>query len=292
MIVDYSFGRPSASALLAANVDKAMRYLSWPQNGAQAKVLTDSERAYLLNNRIDIGLAWEYDSQDALGGYGGGVDNGKEALRQARALGYPANATIYFAYDFDVNDAQKPICLNYAKGVKVGLNGYYRAGGYGGYWIIRYLFDNDGINDGWQTYAWSSAVSGVNPGPKATVVNLRGFNYWFDVRANLRQVQNGVQLGGYEVDENTSVGPLYTWLHPYFPVLPSSKRNDFDMLLGKVTNDPACYVGNGIESRHVLTMPALTALAKLTGDIDVAGHLHVPEYADLASLQDVLGKIQ
>ena len=56
-----------------------------------------------------------------------------------------------------------------------------RTGAYGGYWVIKRLFDAHKIAWGWQTYAWS------------------GGNW--DSRAQLRQIQNGIDNGNEDKDE-------------------------------------------------------------------------------------------
>ena len=55
-----------------------------------------------------------------------------------------------------------------------------RTGAYGGYHVIKELFDNGKITWGWQTYAWSNGL--------------------WDKRAQLRQVLNGIDGGDVDKD--------------------------------------------------------------------------------------------
>lgn len=187
---DYAWSHPSIAASKAAGITFVSRYLSYLPNG---KVITHAEASSLLNAGIDVLLNWECDAKDALRGAAGGTADGKEANRQARALGYPAGAELISSMDWDVTPAQKPTCLAYARAFAAQIPSY-RYDVYGGYWIVKYLFDNHAIFNAWQAYAWSGGL--------------------WDPRATLRQTRNGVTIGGASVDLDVMYGQAHTWLHP------------------------------------------------------------------------------
>ncbi|MEU8331549.1 glycoside hydrolase domain-containing protein [Micromonospora sp. NPDC048839] len=176
--VDYSWGRPSISALQAGGYTFACRYLSDSTTG---KNLTRSEADALIAGGIDIVSNWEYTASEALQGYAKGVENATKAHSQALACGMPAGRPIYLSVDFDASASQQPVINAYFDGAASVL-GRARVGAYGGYYVIKRLFDAGKIRWGWQTYAWSSGQ--------------------WDSRAQLRQVENGVSIGGADCDRN------------------------------------------------------------------------------------------
>ncbi|NUT23546.1 MAG: DUF1906 domain-containing protein, partial [Hamadaea sp.] len=176
--IDYSWGRPDPSAIVAAGYSFVCRYVSWSTSG---KNLTRTEAEALRAAGLDIVTNWEYSANEALNGYSAGVANAKEAHRQAIACGMPANRPIYFSVDFDATEAQQSAINSYFDGVASVL-GRSRTGAYGGYYVIDRLFDAGKITWGWQTYAWSGGS--------------------WDSRAQLRQVQNGITVDGADCDRN------------------------------------------------------------------------------------------
>ncbi|GAB3943046.1 hypothetical protein GCM10027614_31110 [Micromonospora vulcania] len=107
------------------------------------------------------------------------MENATKAQSQALACGMPAGKPIYFSVDFDASASQQTVINAYFDGVASVL-GRARVGAYGGYYVIKRLFDAGKIRWGWQTYAWSSGQ--------------------WDSRAQLRQVKNGVTIGGADCD--------------------------------------------------------------------------------------------
>ena len=176
--IDYSWGRPRPSAVVAAGYTFVCRYVSWSTTG---KNLTRPEADALRAAGLDIVTNWEYTAAEALDGYSAGVSNAREANRQALACGMPSTRPIYFSVDFDASAAQQPTINAYFDGIASVL-GRNRTGAYGGYYVIDRLFDAGKISWGWQTYAWS------------------GGNW--DTRAELRQVLNGITVDGADCDRN------------------------------------------------------------------------------------------
>lgn len=182
--IDYAWGRPSIQSIRGAGADFACRYFSWLPNG---KCLTRDEADNLRGNGVDVVSNWEYFgdwAHDYSGGFSHGQIHAREAAKQHVDCGGPADRPIYFSVDWDVTEAQRATVADYYRGV-ASVIGPQRTGAYGGYWIIKYLFDVGVIRWGWQTYAWS------------------GGNW--DGRAQLRQVKNGVSIGGVDCDLNDAM---------------------------------------------------------------------------------------
>lgn len=174
--VDYSWSRPSPQTLFNSGYTFAARYLSYDTSG---KNLTLGEANALRAAGVDVVANWEYGAQDALNGYDEGVRNAQTALAQANAAGMPAGRPIYFSVDFDATPGQQAAINSYFDGV-ISVLGVARTGAYAGYYPIKRLFDAGKIQWGWQTYAWSGGQ--------------------WDPRAQVRQVQNGVTIGGADCD--------------------------------------------------------------------------------------------
>jgi Domain of unknown function (DUF1906) len=175
--VDYSWARPSPAGLAAQGFTFAARYLSYDTSG---KNLSAGEASALNAAGLDVVSNWEAGSEDALGGYATGVEEAKAAESQALADGMPAGRPIYFSVDFDATPAQQAALDDYMDGV-ASVIGRERTGAYGGYYVIERLFDQGKIAWGWQTYAWSGGQ--------------------WDSRAQLRQIQNGIDGGQLDKDE-------------------------------------------------------------------------------------------
>jgi hypothetical protein len=174
--LDYAWGRPSPKKIRAAGYTFAVRYLSYDKTG---KNLSASEAKALRAAGVDVAVVWEQGAYDALSGSGLGVTHAKAAKSQAAACGSPAGRPIYFAVDFDATPGQQAAINAYFDGV-ASVIGHNRTGGYGGYYVIKRLFDAGKIKYGWQTYAWSGGQ--------------------WDPRAQLRQIKNGIHVDGVDSD--------------------------------------------------------------------------------------------
>ncbi len=173
--VDYSFARPSPSGLHAGGYTFAARYYSYDNSGTHGKILFAGEANALIAAGVDVVSNWEYGATDALGGFSSGAADAKEANTQAAAAGAPASRPIYFSVDFDATPGDQTAINAYMDGA-ASVIGLGRVGAYGGYYVVKRLFDAGKIKFGWQTYAWSGGQ--------------------WDPRAQLRQVQNGITAAG------------------------------------------------------------------------------------------------
>jgi hypothetical protein len=175
--VDYSWARPSPSSLHAQGYTFVARYLSYDTTG---KNLSHAEADALIQAGLDIVSDWEEGATDALSGYALGAQEAHSAEQQALADGAPADRPIFFSVDFDATPGDQTAIDSYFDGVASVL-GVARTGAYGGYYVIKRLFDAGKIKWGWQTYAWSGGQ--------------------WDSRAQLRQTQNGIAGGQFDLDE-------------------------------------------------------------------------------------------
>lgn len=209
--VDYSTSRPGAAALKAAGYTFACRYLAAGSKKNARKALTKTEADSLRAGGVDVVSNWEIEEKAALKGRARGVADARAAAERHHACGGPPGRPIYFSVDFDIPDyapssgdarAKLGAVAAYFDGV-VSVLGLSRTGAYGGYWAISRLFDTNLIRWGWQAYAWSSAGHGARP--NTATVRLRGRNYWFDTRAQLRQVQNGIAVNGADCDRDEAM---------------------------------------------------------------------------------------
>jgi LysM repeat protein len=185
--LDYAWSHPDLTSAWNAGYRFMSRYLSWLPNG---KVITVAEYQQLLAKGFEVSLNWEYAAKDQLGGAASGKLHAAEAVKQARALGYPAGKTIYFSADFDATEAQQAQINAYMTAAKAIVHAAgYRIGIYGGFYVVKRAFDAGVTDDGWQTYAWSGGQ--------------------WDPRAHIRQDHNGITCGGASCDHNTRVGTTY-----------------------------------------------------------------------------------
>lgn len=195
--VDYSGARPDIACMVSKGVKFAARYL---EPASDWKTLTLAESTALRAAGIAIVGIFETAPDRALQGFTAGALDATGVARESPKVGMPANRPFFFNVDFNATPAQMagPI-TQYFKGIRSVLP-LVRIGGYGGYNQIKYLFDNDLIAYGWQTYAWSGGR--------------------WDSRAHLQQYNNGEVFCGGTVDFNRAMVDDYgQWPAPPPPQL-------------------------------------------------------------------------
>lgn len=204
--LDYSFARPGAQHIKALGYAGVMRYLSLDAS----KNLTKPEAVALRAAGLKIGLVWETVANRASQGHDAAVEDAKAANAQADALGYPKDAVLFYAVDFDATAAQvKPYfeALKAAPGRPVGLYGSNKLTG------IKLA----GFN--WQTSAWSGGL--------------------VDSSANLYQRQGSTVKGAPAgTDENVLLNDFPAWGTQKPKPKPPRKPDDF-VIVGW-----NCYVAN------------------------------------------------
>lgn len=177
--VDFSYGRPSIPAMVAAGIRLAGRYMSPPPNG---KNLTAGEAAQLRAAGIAPLLGWESDAGRPLLGASAGYEDGQAAAAYAESIGAPHGLTIYYACDRDTGPAQWPAVAAYFQAAGLATLGRYLVGVYGEADVIDYLYDHGAATSCWQTYAWSGGRLSAN--------------------ADVYQYSNNVPFAGANVDLN------------------------------------------------------------------------------------------
>src|SRR5258708_21451598 len=205
--LDYSGGMPAIDAMKAAGVAFVCRYVGYFSGynmnaiaTPQGKCLTPGEAKTLLasgmspvsnyewyaTRPIDDGFGnrWTTDQAFAAGVWDAHTGNAIHV-----GCGGPATAALYLSGVWDFNTSTDgPLVASYFKGAASVL-GLARIGAYGGYWLIKFLFDNGLITYGWQTYAWSGGQ--------------------WDSRAHIQQYSNGVIMSGQSVDYDRSIKSDY-----------------------------------------------------------------------------------
>lgn len=161
--VDYS-ARPHdwvafARALKAQGYTFVGRYLS-----ERTKGITRVEYAALQGEGIDVYAYYETTEGAALEGYRMGVKHALSAAAYMRGFG-AESAPVYFAVDTDTTG---PRVEEYFYGVRSVLP-LERIGAYGGYHVIKWLFDHHFITYGSQTEAWSRVGGKLTFDPRAQI---------------------------------------------------------------------------------------------------------------------------
>lgn len=173
----------------AAGVTGLSRYLSWQDRDSLGKVIGRAEFDALIAAGFALVLNWEYSATDWTGGSSAGTTHATEAVRQARALGYPPGHGLIGSADFDMTSAQWfAACQGYAGAfAKVVRGAGYRPGVYGPWDVLTWCRDAGFMEVFWQagmSTAWSSR---------------RNASVW--PGAHLRQ-RRQVFIGGVDCDSN------------------------------------------------------------------------------------------
>jgi hypothetical protein len=184
-VIDYSYARFSEKQLHDMGAVAVCRYLTVVTGETKGKLLTHAEASSLSAGGIGIVSVFEFDDKDALGGYKLGKEYAALAHEQHTAAGAPAGRPIYFGIDFDTPDyaphlpntpehalAKLGEIGSYFRGINDTLGGPHLTGAYGGFWVIKRLFEAGLIGYGWQTAAWS----GGQRYPRAALYQHSFFN--------------------------------------------------------------------------------------------------------------------
>ena len=187
--VDFSWGAPTPDALKQDGYRFAVGYLSHdPTKNWTAGRVQAFHAAGILTVSV-----WESTGSRALDGHAAGVQDAKDARLQGAALGM-GDRPIYFAVDFDTS-LNRPAIVPYFEGLVSEL-GLARVGVYGGLSTVQTILNAKLAAYAWQAYAWSGGV--------------------WDARADLRQIQNGIKVGGVDCDLDIAMSDDYgQWPHTH-----------------------------------------------------------------------------
>jgi Rv2525c-like, glycoside hydrolase-like domain len=147
LYIDYSRARPSVELIKSLSCVGAVRYLSdreLTDSSTNPKEITAAEAQKLLEAGLKPSLVWETTAARAGAGFEAGVADATAAEAQADALGYPADAVIFYAVDYDTTPT---VATPYFKGINSVAK--------------RPVKIIDGLvgtlaNYGWQTIVWSA----------------------------------------------------------------------------------------------------------------------------------------
>jgi Domain of unknown function (DUF1906)/LysM domain len=213
-VIDYSYSRFSGAQVHALGAAAVGRYLTVVNKSTIGKLLTRAEAEGLSAAGIAIFSVFEFQGEDALGGYQRGKEYAALAHEQHAAAGAPAGRPIYFGVDFDTldyaphlpNDPQHALAklgpiAEYFRGINDTSGGAHLTGCYGGFWVVKRLFEAGLIGWGWQTVGWS----GGNRYPRAALYQYQNGSL-FDL--NVAEVDDyGQWRHGWKPGDVASVSP-------------------------------------------------------------------------------------
>ena len=266
---DFAFQHPDYAQLVPGGYVFSVRYLYPPGQGRGTKNLTKWEadtRWSYGNDTVSNYESWASRAGESPA-WQDGVDDAIAADTQHKACGGPADRPIYFSVDFDTVAANDPGIGDYFRGIAsvIGLN---RTGAYGEYEIIKYLFDNNLIKWGWQTYAWSGGQ--------------------YDERCQLAQDHNGLNFAGGNIDLDTAHAADYGQWHYNGDEMLADERKallDIQSKINTIILDPSH--SNSLNAiRKVLDDPN-NPQALRRGMTDTWNYLHT-----LPQTQDIVNAIQ
>lgn len=185
-ILDYSAGYPGALSVKQAGYGGVIRYLR-KEGVSSVKPIVKVEYDDMRFHNLDVAFVYQHvrKSRTTEGIVAGGND-AAWAYARIRDLGTTFRA-IYFAVDFDAAPNQYASIADYMVGA-AAIIGKDRVGVYGKYDLLEYLFKNNVVTWGWQTYAWSK---GHNQDPRT-----------YHSRAHLFQKLSQVVVNGIACDVN------------------------------------------------------------------------------------------
>lgn len=153
-VADYAWSRPDLEQLKAAGFTGVIRYLcnrsTDSPESTDGKRITPSEAADIRAHGLDLGLVWETTANRAGDGFAAGAGDALKAEQQADEIGYPADAAIYYAVDYEASATQ---VLYYFSGVRRSARR--PVGVYGSYQVVEGVADMGLATYLWQTVAWS-----------------------------------------------------------------------------------------------------------------------------------------
>lgn len=167
--LDYSAARISGLAITQAGYAYVIRYVGFPGN---IKCVTADEYTDLVANGLRVYAVYEHDTNDAMGGFAGGVAAAKAARAHMDAVGFPPGAVCFFCADRHLTTTEVPVALEYFRGAASVL-GFEHTGAYGfeeTIWavqanpVVKYLWQcgaQSNVRDGVHYYQWNNGTTTV-----------------------------------------------------------------------------------------------------------------------------------
>jgi hypothetical protein len=207
--LDYSWGRPDLDEVKRLGYTFVARYAATTTKG-----ITKTEADDIHAHGLGIVLVYESYAGRAKEGRIAGYADGRTALANAHAIGFPDSRPIYFAVDFPAIPADQFAIDGYLNGA-AAIIGASRVGVYGSYFVVNRCYRDRSASWFWQTCAWSTGL----------VSN----------HAHFLQYLNGQTVGGARVDLNESKQPDFgAWVldSKRFANSPNPAKPAFHMMTG------------------------------------------------------------
>src|SRR5678815_940949 len=190
------------------------------------KNIDPTEQAIYNKARLPVSHVFEIGGGTALLGKSEGQRNANAMLADLDHCNANARAAHFVAQDEPYTINWKTPVANYFAGIHAECDpAKLVVSGYGGYYVIKFLFDEGLIKIGWQTKAWS-----YDP---VTNKSLR------DIRAAIYQQVGYVYPGGFKADWDILYS--FNWGQNTYADIPNPKENT-EMIVIKSTNRPSILI--------------------------------------------------
>lgn len=124
--------------------------------------LTRQEVDAIHGSGLAVFVFFERNAGDLKQGASKGVPQGRSAYQEARALNLPRNTCIYFACDEAATTvSQFNAIAEYLVAAKAELQGYYRCGIYGSYFVVEQMYNRKVCDNYCQCVAWSQEYDSI-----------------------------------------------------------------------------------------------------------------------------------
>lgn len=146
---DFAWTKPSPQALLDAGNSFVLGYIS---DDASKDLQNPMD---YVNAGLRVGLVFETYTNRAAEGYGSGKADGQHSEQAANARGYPVDAPLFFAVDYDAQPGDFGAIQDYANGFNEATRR--PVGIYGSFTVVEHFvtLGQAPIQFGWQAAAWS-----------------------------------------------------------------------------------------------------------------------------------------
>lgn len=229
--LDYSARSIPALAIKNASYDFVIRYVGFPGN---KKCITPTEYKDLIANGIRVYAVYEFDTNDSMGGYAGGVNAAHKARADMDRIGFPANAICFFCADRHLANWEIPVSQQYINGA-ASVFGWDKTGAYGFQEFIWAIQKDDNCKYLWQCGAQSYVREGVH-----FYQWNNGRDYVDDVECDINMqfipVTSGSNAGGggeqiLDATQNAKLEDLHEWIlsiysYGWLPVPSDAQREN------------------------------------------------------------------
>lgn len=154
---DYAWARPNVYTL-AGQCLGVVRYVDINAS-SNGKLITRSELANLRGAGLQVGLVFERWATRASEGWGAGVEDATRTNQALGGLGLPTSTVVRVAVDWDAAWWE---VRSYIDGW-LSVRSKQSTGVYGSVRIVKSAYEQDGLRNGWPTYAWRYSQDWPDP---------------------------------------------------------------------------------------------------------------------------------